>query len=100
MSPPGCGSRAAGCPVSAPSPSTLARPGRESLHQRPRPALAAAGGGGRTRIGELANPAGARPAAAEIVGLVPEAALEGFPDDVAIPGFDRGAPLPIERVAG
>lgn len=40
------------------------------------------------RIGELAEPAGGRPAAAEIVGLVPEVALEGFPDDVAIPGFD------------
>ena len=51
------------------------------------------------RIGELANPAGARPAAAEIVGLVPEAALEGFPDDVAILGFDRERHV-IERVAG
>ena len=41
------------------------------------------------RIGELASPHGARPSAAEIVGLVPAAALEGFPSDLAIPGFDR-----------
>jgi glutamate formiminotransferase len=40
------------------------------------------------RVTELARPNGARPVAAEIVGLVPEAALVGFPDDVLIPGFD------------
>ena len=40
------------------------------------------------RIGELASPHGARPASAEIVGLVPRAALEGFPPELAIPGFD------------
>jgi glutamate formiminotransferase / 5-formyltetrahydrofolate cyclo-ligase len=40
------------------------------------------------RIGELSSPHGARPASAEIVGLVPQAALEGFPPEVAIPGFD------------
>jgi len=50
------------------------------------------------RIGELAESAGGRPAAGEIVGLVPEAALLGFPDDVAIPGFDRERHI-IERVA-
>lgn len=32
---------------------------------------------------------GARPASGEIVGLVPEAALEGLPDDLPLPGFDR-----------
>jgi glutamate formiminotransferase len=36
----------------------------------------------------LARPNGAHPIAAEIVGLVPEAALAGFPEDVPIPGFD------------
>lgn len=41
------------------------------------------------RIGELASPHAARPAAGEIVGLVPEAALEGFPSELALPGFDR-----------
>ena len=41
------------------------------------------------RIRELAEPLGGRPSAAEIVGLVPEAALAGFPDEVALPGFDR-----------
>ncbi len=51
------------------------------------------------RIVELAADAGARPAAGEIVGLVPEAALDGFPEDVALPGFDRGLHV-IERVAG
>ncbi len=51
------------------------------------------------RIGELAADGGGRPAAGEIVGLVPEAALEGFPDDVALPGFDRSRHV-IERAAG
>jgi len=40
------------------------------------------------RIAELARPAGGRPASAEIVGLVPEAALEGFPEEVPLLGFD------------
>jgi glutamate formiminotransferase/glutamate formiminotransferase/formiminotetrahydrofolate cyclodeaminase len=41
---------------------------------------------------------GGRPAAAEIVALVPEAALGGFPDDLPLPGFDRERQV-IERVA-
>jgi glutamate formiminotransferase len=36
----------------------------------------------------LAAPLGARPLEAELVGLVPEAALAGYPDDVPIRGFD------------
>lgn len=51
------------------------------------------------RIGELAAEMGGRPGAGEIVGLVPEAALEGFPDDMALPGFDRDRHV-IERAAG
>lgn len=38
----------------------------------------------------------AEPAAAELVGLAPEAAFEGFPHDLPIPGFDPDAHL-IER---
>ena len=41
------------------------------------------------RISELAEPHAAAPAEAEIVGLVPDAALAGFPEDLPIPGFDR-----------
>lgn len=41
------------------------------------------------RIRELAAPHGGRPLTAEVIGLVPEAALAGFPEDVALPGFDR-----------
>jgi glutamate formiminotransferase len=40
------------------------------------------------RVRELAGARGAEVASAEIVGLVPEGALAGFPDDVPIPGFD------------
>jgi glutamate formiminotransferase len=36
----------------------------------------------------LAAPLGARPLEAEIVGLVPAAALAGFPSDVPIRDFD------------
>ena len=39
----------------------------------------------------LASPLGARPVEAELVGLVPEAALAGYPADVPIRGFDRAA---------
>jgi glutamate formiminotransferase len=51
------------------------------------------------RIGELAAERGGRTGAGEIVGLVPEAALEGFPDDMSLPGFDRDRHV-IERAAG
>jgi glutamate formiminotransferase / 5-formyltetrahydrofolate cyclo-ligase len=40
------------------------------------------------RIGELALPLGARPVEAEVVGLLPEAALSGYPAEVPIRGFD------------
>ncbi|MGE5282356.1 MAG: glutamate formiminotransferase [Chloroflexota bacterium] len=40
------------------------------------------------RVRELAAPLGARPVAAEVVGLVPAAALAGYPEDVPIRDFD------------
>ncbi len=40
------------------------------------------------RIRSLAGPLGARPVEAELVGLVPESALGGYPVDVPIRGFD------------
>lgn len=40
------------------------------------------------RVRELAKPLGERPVEAEIVGLVPEKALAGFPGDVPIRDFD------------
>jgi glutamate formiminotransferase len=51
------------------------------------------------RITGLAAEAHARPAGAEVVGLVPEAALEGFPDDLALPGFEPARQV-IERAMG
>ena len=39
-------------------------------------------------VRRLAREHGARPVAAELVGLVPEAALDGYPDDVPIAGED------------
>jgi glutamate formiminotransferase / 5-formyltetrahydrofolate cyclo-ligase len=48
------------------------------------------------RVRELAVRHGAVPVAAEIVGLVPEAALDGFPPDLPIAGFDPSRHL-IER---
>jgi glutamate formiminotransferase / 5-formyltetrahydrofolate cyclo-ligase len=48
------------------------------------------------RAAELAAEHGARPVAAEIVGLVPAAALQGFPADLPIQGFDPERNL-IER---
>ncbi|HEV7399081.1 MAG TPA: hypothetical protein VGN84_02315 [Solirubrobacterales bacterium] len=43
------------------------------------------------RVRALAMPLGARPVAAEIVGLVPAASLAGYPADVPIRDFDRAA---------
>jgi glutamate formiminotransferase len=40
------------------------------------------------RARRLAAPLGARPLEAELVGLVPQAALAGYPEDVPIRGFD------------
>lgn len=39
-------------------------------------------------VRELAAPLGARPVEAEVVGLIPAAALVGYPDDVPLRGFD------------
>jgi glutamate formiminotransferase / 5-formyltetrahydrofolate cyclo-ligase len=43
------------------------------------------------RVRALAAPLGARPLEAELVGLVPEAALAGYPADIPIRGFDPTA---------
>jgi glutamate formiminotransferase len=40
------------------------------------------------RVRELAAPLGARPLEAELVGLIPQAALLGYPEDVPMRGFD------------
>jgi glutamate formiminotransferase len=40
------------------------------------------------RVRELAAPLGARPLEAELVGLIPRAALRGYPEDVPMRGFD------------
>lgn len=40
------------------------------------------------KVRELATPLGARPVEAELIGLVPAAALAGYPEDVPIRDFD------------
>jgi glutamate formiminotransferase / 5-formyltetrahydrofolate cyclo-ligase len=40
------------------------------------------------RVRELAAPLGARPVEAELIGLIPEGALAGYPEDVPIRAFD------------
>jgi glutamate formiminotransferase len=51
------------------------------------------------RVRELAAAHGARPVAGEVVGLVPEAALRGLPEDVPLPGFDPARQV-LERRLG
>ncbi|MFN8159749.1 MAG: hypothetical protein U0R52_01715 [Solirubrobacterales bacterium] len=51
------------------------------------------------RVRQLAEPLGARPVEAELVGLVPEAALAGYPSDVPIRGLDPGASVIERRLA-
>jgi glutamate formiminotransferase len=48
------------------------------------------------RVQELAAPLGARPVEAELVGLIPAAALAGYPEDVPMRGFDPARHV-IER---
>jgi glutamate formiminotransferase len=52
------------------------------------------------RVRELARPLGARPLEAELVGLVPEAAIVGYPQDVPIRGFDPARQTIERRLAG
>lgn len=51
------------------------------------------------RVRELAAPLGARPLAAELVGLVPAAALAGYPEDVPLRGFDPDQHVIERRLA-
>jgi glutamate formiminotransferase len=52
------------------------------------------------RVRELAAPLAARPLEAELVGLIPEAALAGYPDDVPIRGFDPALHTIERRLEG
>jgi glutamate formiminotransferase / 5-formyltetrahydrofolate cyclo-ligase len=52
------------------------------------------------RIRALAAPLAAHPVEAELVGLVPAAALSGFPEDVPIRGFDPDRQTIERRLAG
>jgi glutamate formiminotransferase / 5-formyltetrahydrofolate cyclo-ligase len=51
------------------------------------------------RVRVLAAPLGARPVEAELVGLIPEAALAGYPEDVPLRGFDPARHLIERRLA-
>ncbi len=51
------------------------------------------------RVRSLAAPLGAMPVEAELVGLVPEAALAGYPDDVPIRDFDPARQTIEQRLA-
>jgi hypothetical protein len=50
-------------------------------------------------VRRLAEPLGAYATSAEIVGLVPRAAMEGFPEDVELVDPDAEAHLLEERLA-
>ena len=51
------------------------------------------------RIAELGTEHGAKPVEAEVVGLVPAAAMQGFPAEIPVPGFDRERHLIESRIA-
>lgn len=51
------------------------------------------------RVRELAAPLGARPLEAELVGLIPAAALSGYPEDVPIRAFDPARHVIERRLA-
>jgi len=51
------------------------------------------------RVRRLAAPLGARPLEAELIGLIPQAALTGYPAEVPIRGFDPAAHVIERRLA-
>jgi glutamate formiminotransferase / 5-formyltetrahydrofolate cyclo-ligase len=51
------------------------------------------------RVRALAAPLGARPVEAELIGLIPTAALAGYPEDVPIRGFDPDLHTIERRIA-
>jgi glutamate formiminotransferase len=51
------------------------------------------------RVRQLAAPLGARPLEAELVGLIPQAALLDYPEDVPMRGFDPGQHVIERRLA-
>jgi glutamate formiminotransferase len=51
------------------------------------------------RVRELAQPLGARPLEAELVGLVPAAGIVDYPADVPIRGFDPERQVIERRLA-
>jgi glutamate formiminotransferase len=51
------------------------------------------------RVRALAAPLGARPVEAELIGLIPAAALAGYPEDVPIRGFDPDRHVIERRLA-
>jgi glutamate formiminotransferase / 5-formyltetrahydrofolate cyclo-ligase len=51
------------------------------------------------RVRELAQPLDARPIEAELVGLIPQAALRGYPADVPMRGFDPSQHVIEARLA-
>ena len=52
------------------------------------------------RVRSLAAPLGGRPLEAELIGLIPAAALDGYPADVPIRGFDPAHGTIEARLAG
>ncbi len=52
------------------------------------------------RVRALAAPLGARPVEAELIGLIPQGALDSYPDDVPIRGFDPAVHVIERRLPG
>jgi len=50
------------------------------------------------RVAELAEPLGARPIEAELIGLLPQEALAGYPASVPIRDFDPGFHIIENRI--
>ncbi len=84
------GVRAIGLPLSS---------GRTQVSTNVHDPLAVPLGAVVERVRGLAAPLGARPVEAELIGLIPAAALAGYPRDVPIRGFDAGRQTIEARLA-
>ena len=98
-SPPSCARRAAACPACARSAcrwrAAAPRSRPTSTTRSPSPSATSS-----SVCASWAPPHGTRPVEAELVGLAPAAALEGFPNDVPLRDFDPEQHLIEKRLAG
>ncbi len=97
---PGFARPGAAWPAFARSGSSWTAMAHPGVDQRPRPGRGPAGRGRRAGPRARHGRAAPRVVGAEVVGLIPEAALDGWPEEIPLRGFDPAAQTIERRVRG